>query len=144
MALWKCNQYETSDGTTMSRSDALLYVLSLITKQGLSTKKFLSLSTLRCFFVFFSGGSNIQKSTKYRLLLATWLLPLAVITYAYSGMLTSTMAKQPYEILANSPEDIAKNDKILTYIPEKSPVAEFLKVWYLFVQVKHSTTLHTN
>ena len=78
--------------------------------------------------VFLSGGSTIQQSTKYRLLLATWLLSLVVLMYSYTGMLTSSMASRPYEFLANSAEDVAKNDKILPYMATNSPGQEYLRI----------------
>ena len=108
-----------------------------MTGQGWSTKIF-SFSTVK---LYFSGGSTVQQSTKYRLLLTTWLLSLTVLMYSYSGMLTSTMAKQPYEILANSPEDLAQNEKILTYMPEKSPGQEYLKVPMTSVRIAKTFNL---
>ena len=60
--------------------------------------------------------------------------------YSYTGMLTSSMASRPYEFLANSPEDVAKNDKILPYMPNNSPGQEYLRVW-LFSQLNYSTVM---
>lgn len=80
-----------------------------------------------CFWVTLldiTGGTLCQKSTIFRIVLATWLLALIVLTYAYTGTLISKLTAPEHRFVINSLEDAVANENIMPFVVKESSVQE--------------------
>ena len=59
---------------------------------------------------------------------ATWVLSLVILVNVYTGTLTAMLTAPSYKFVANSLEDVAKNDRIMPYVLRNGPVEEYIKV----------------
>ena len=74
------------------------------------------------------GGYFPWKYLFSRLMWAAWCLSLIILINVYTGTLTSQLTAPSYKFVANSIEDVARNDALMPYTMLGSPVEEYIKV----------------
>jgi hypothetical protein len=61
---------------------------------------------------------------------AAWCLSLVVLVNVYTGTLTAMLTAPSYKFVANSLEDVAKNELVMPYTLLNSPVEQYIKVHF--------------
>jgi hypothetical protein len=59
---------------------------------------------------------------------AAWCLSLVILVNVYTGTLTAMLSAPSYKFVANSLEDVAKNELVMPYALLNGPAEEYIKV----------------
>ncbi len=76
--------------------------------------------TGRYHHIIFAGGFLRSYSLASRIIQGAFLLVLLVITYAFTGIVTSMITTPKYQFVVRSIEEVANNEEIMPLIIEES------------------------